>query len=261
MNTGKKQNIWWQTALVVLFWLLVWQVASLAVGQVLFLPSPLQVAQALAGLVITPVFWAAAGASLVRIALGFALGFAAGVLLAGLSAAAGFIRLLLKPLLLLVRATPVASFIILALVWVSSRNLSVFISFLMVLPAIYNATLNGIAQADPKLLEMARVFRVGRMRRLRAVYLPALLPSLLSGSELALGLCWKSGIAAEVIGLPDGTIGERLYQAKLFLMTPELFAWTVVIIFLSWGFGRVVLLLLRGGARRLERGWRGGHPA
>lgn len=241
---------------MVVFWLAVWQIASLAIGQVLFLPSPLQVLQSLSRLVVTGVFWASVGRSLLRIALGFALGFLVGVVLAGLSAAFNFVKLLLRPLLLLVKATPVASFIILALVWVSSRNLSVFVSFLMVLPAMYNATLAGIGQTDKNLLEMAKVFKVGTLRRLRAIYLPALLPSLLSGCELALGLCWKSGIAAEVIGLPPGTIGERLYQAKLYLATPEVFAWTAVIILLSWGFGRLVLALLRTGAHRLERGWR-----
>lgn len=255
-KTTKKLGTWWKTLLVVVFWLLVWQVASMAIGQVLFLPSPLQTLGALTGLIGTGEFWRSVGTSLSRIALGFLLGFVLGVVLAWLSALSQVVRLLLRPLLLLVRATPVASFIILALVWVSSRNLSVFISFLMVLPTIYNTTLSGIGAASPKLLEMAKIFQVGRLRRVRAVYLPALLPSLLSGSELALGLCWKSGIAAEVIGLPSNTIGEQLYQAKIYLMTPELFAWTAVIILLSWGFGKIVLFLMRTAARRLERGWR-----
>ncbi len=249
----------WQMALAALCWLVVWQLASLAVGEELLLPSPLSALRALWGLAGTALFWRSIATSLWRIALGFFLGLAAGCLLAALSAAFSAFRVLLRPMMLLVRAAPIASFIILALVWVSGAQLSTFISFLIVLPVIYNGALAGIEAADTGLLEMAGVFRIGFWRRLRAIYLPALLPGLLSACETALGLCWKSGVAAEVIGLPEATIGERLYQAKILLMTPELFAWTAVIILLSWGFGRVVLALLRFSARGLEGGGAGGR--
>ncbi len=242
-----------QTALAVMVWILIWQLASVAIDEVLFLPSPMQMVAALAQLVITSVFWTAVFTSLWRIALGFLLGLVLGVLLAALATAVPFIEILLRPIMQLVRTAPVASFIILALVWLQSAYLSTFISFLMVLPTLYNATLLGLRAADPKLLEMADVFKIGFWRKLKAVRLPALLPPLLSACELALGLCWKSGVAAEVIGLPAGTIGERLYQAKILLQMPQLFAWTAVIILVSWLFGKGVLALMRAGAARLQK--------
>ena len=136
-------------------------------------------------------------------------------------------------MLQLVKATPVASFIILALVWVRGSSLSVLISFLMVLPVLYGAVRTGIRAADPQLLEMAKVFRLPLGRRLRAVWLPAVLPAFRQGCSVALGICWKSGVAAEVIGLPNGSIGDALYRAKITLSTGELFAWTFVIILLE----------------------------
>lgn len=234
--------------LAVLFWLLVWQLASWAVGRELFLPAPLGVVAALFEMAGTPVFWQSVWGSLWRIGLGFFLGLLAGGLLAALSAGFSLAHTLLRPLMLTVRSTPVASFIILALVWVNSRWLSTFISFLMVLPVIYSGALSGIRAANGQLLEMAAVFRMGFWRRLRGIYLPALLPGLLSSAELALGMAWKSGVAAEVIGLPAGSIGERLYQAKIYLMMPELFAWTLVILLLSGLFGKLVLRLMKAGA-------------
>ncbi len=252
-KTNKRNKLY--TVLSVMLWLLVWQLASMAVGQQLFLPSPLAVISALFSLLRTRVFWASAFGSLARIGLGFLLGFVVGCLLAVLAAASRVVEILLRPLLLLVRATPVASFVVLALIWFTSRNLSVFISFLMVLPVIYSGMYSGIGAADKRLLEMARVFRVPFWRRLRAIYLPALLPSLLASCELAVGLAWKSGVAAELIGNTANTIGERLYQAKLYLLTPELFAWTLVIILLSWAFAKAILALLRLAAARLERGY------
>ena len=160
-------------------------------------------------------------------------------------------EVLIAPVLQLVKATPVASFIILALVWVRGSSLSVLISFLMVLPVLYGAVRTGIRAADPQLLEMAKVFRLPLGRRLRAVWLPAVLPAFRQGCSVALGICWKSGVAAEVIGLPDGSIGDALYRAKITLSTGELFAWTFVIILLSAGFEKLFLALLDKAVARV----------
>ncbi len=115
----------------------------------------------------------------------------------------------------------------------------------MVLPVIYTNVLQGIDGADPKLLEMASVFRMPFFRKVRYIYIPSVLPALVSAASVSLGFCWKSGIAAEVIGLPTGSIGEKLYEAKLYLMTGELFAWTAVIVLVSVVFEKLVMLLIR----------------
>ena len=162
-------------------------------------------------------------------------------------------EVLLWPYVTFIKTTPVASFIILCLIWLDSANLSVFISFLMVLPIVYANMLEGIRQTDPKLLEMARLFRVSPGRRLFYIYLPQLRPYLMTACSVALGLSWKAGIAAEVIGIPDGSIGERLYEAKVYLNSADLFAWTVVIIAVSIVFEKLFLLLLRRGYARLWR--------
>ena len=137
-----------------------------------------------------------------------------------------------------------ASFIILALVWLKSSQLSFFIAFLMVFPPVYLGVLTGIGQTDPRLLEMAKVFQVPFRRQVRYLYLPAIAPHFRSAVSVGLGLCWKSGIAAEVIGLPDGSMGERLYMAKVYFLTPELFAWTAVIVAVSVLFEKFFLRLV-----------------
>ena len=226
------------------FWLAVWQCAAMAVGQEVFLVSPVQALRT-PFLEISPQaeFWQRVGFSSGRILLGFGLGVVVSVLAAAAQAWHAA-EVLLAPVLQLVIATPVASFIILALVWVRGASLSVLISFLMVLPVLYGAVRTGIQSADPQLLEMTKVFRLPLGRRLRAVWLPAVLPAFRQGCSVALGICWKSGVAAEVIGLPNGSIGDALYRAKITLSTGELFAWTFVIILLSAGFEKLFLLLL-----------------
>ena len=146
--------------------------------------------------------------------------------------------------MLFFKSVPVASFVILALIWAGSRNLSIFIAFIVVLPVIYVNTISGLESTDQKLLEMAAIFRLPLWKRVRFIYLPALVPYLLSACRTALGMSWKSGVAAEVIGLPDHSIGERLYLSKIYLETADLFAWTLVIITISALFEHIVLYLI-----------------
>ena len=235
----------------VLFWLAVWQAAAMAIGQEVFLVSPVQALRCLLRLLPQADFWHRVGFSAGRILLGFGLGVVCSAALAVAAEICPAAEILIAPVLQLVKATPVASFIILALVWVSGRSLSILISFLMVLPVLYSAVRTGIESADVQLLEMAQVFRLSLARRVKAIWLPAILPAFRQGCSVALGICWKSGVAAEVIGLPDGSIGDALYRAKITLSTGELFAWTFVIILLSAGFEKLFLALLDKAVARV----------
>lgn len=225
-------------------WLVVWQLAAMALGQRLLLPSPAEVLACLGRLALTGAYWLAVGRSAVRILGGFLLACIAGTVLAALAARFRPVRELLRPLVTAAKAVPVVSFIILALVWLPARHLPLFISALMVFPTVYLNLLEGIGRTDPQLLEMARVFRVPVSRQLRDVYIPQLLPWFRSACSVGLGLCWKSGVAAEVIGLPAGSVGDALYTAKIYLETPELFAWTVTIVAASALFEKLALRLL-----------------
>ncbi len=246
-NYSPKIRFW-----AVCFWLAVWQLGSIVLNQKILLVSPLQVLFRLGQLLPTTGFWSAVSFSFLRIAAGFLSAAMLGIVLAALSARFFRVRELLAPLILTIKSVPVASFIILALLWFSSRTLSVLISFLMVLPVVYTNVLEGIRAADRKLLEMAQVFSLTPAKIIRYIYLPQILPYFQAACGTALGLCWKSGIAAEVIGIPSGSIGERLQQAKVYLDTPDLFAWTLVIVLLSLSFEKLFLFLLKKLVLRLE---------
>lgn len=248
-TSASKKNI--RTTLVLLFWLIVWQVAANAIGQDLFLVSPVRVIAILIEQVQELSFWKSLGYSFVRIVSGFLLAILVGVILAVISASNFIIKALLEPLFSVIKSIPVASFIILVLIWAGSDKLSVVISFLMVLPILYTNVLQGIIKTDKRLLEMAKVFNVGFLKKLSAIYVPETLPYFSAGCKLGLGLCWKSGIAAEVIGLPDGSIGEKLYLSKIFLNTGELFSWTIVIIVISFLFERLFFKFLGYVERRI----------
>jgi NitT/TauT family transport system permease protein len=241
-------------ALVLAFWVGVWQVATVIVHQEILLVSPAGVLVRLVELIPTAGFWGTVAHSFVRISAGFLLAALVGVLGAALAATSRVVDALVTPLITAIRSTPVVSFIILVLMWANSGRLAFVISFLMVVPIIYTNVLEGIRHRDRSLLEVAKVFGVPLLRRLPGVDVPAVLPFFVAGCKIGVGLAWKSGIAAEVIGLPQGSIGEQLYQAKLFLSTADLFAWTVVIVAVSYGFERLVLAALTHLQVRLSRG-------
>jgi len=244
-NTLLHRKKYITTALVIFFWLAVWQICSDIIASRILFASPLQVCKALFELVRSGAFWRAILFSTQRIAAGFFLAMLSGILLAIVSASGNLFRILITPLIRLMKAVPVVSFVILALLWIKSSNLPILISFVMIFPIIYTNVLQGIDWADKKLLEMASVFRMSFWNKVRYIYIPSILPSFISACSVSLGFCWKSGIAAEVIGLPSGSIGEKLYEAKLYLMTGELFAWTAVIILVSVVFEKLVMFLIR----------------
>ena len=152
-----------------------------------------------------------------RIIGGFLCGVLFGTLLAIFAVNHTKFEELIAPLILLIKTIPVASFIILVLIFISSKNLSVMISFLMVLPIVYTNVRNGILETDRNLLEMASVFALSRFKKFRYIYVPQVFPYFQSACSVCLGLAFKSGIAAEVIGIPTGSIGEQLYNAKIYL--------------------------------------------
>lgn len=238
----------------VLFWLAVWEIASRLLGQSLLLASPLTVIKRLAVLAVTTPFWQSILFSLLRIIGGFLCGVLFGTLLAIFAVNHTKFEELIAPLILLIKTIPVASFIILVLIFISSKNLSVMISFLMVLPIVYTNVRNGILETDRNLLEMANVFSLSRFKKFRYIYVPQVFPYFQSACSVCLGLAFKSGIAAEVIGIPTGSIGEHLYNAKIYLNTPDLFAWTLVIVLLSLTLEKLLLALLHVCMTYIERG-------
>lgn len=216
------------------FWVLLWHIASIFIGKELFLPTPARVCEVLfTELIYQKSFRASIAVSLVHIGEGFLLGTLSGILLAVLSHCAETVKILLWFPMKVIKSVPIASFVILSLLWMRSEKLSVFIPFLMVLPVLYINTLTGLEKTDGKLLDMAALFKFSLPQKALHIYIPQILPHILSACSLAMGMAWKSGIAAEIIGLAGNSIGNQLYQAKLYLMTPELFAWTIVIVLLS----------------------------
>lgn len=221
-----------------------WELVSLAVGQELLLPSPLQTVKKLLSLMVTSDFWLTIARTMLRVLTGIVAAVVLGVLLALLTHRSTLARTLLSPIMTLLKSTPVASFIILALVWLGRSAVPVFIAGLMVLPVVWANVSTGLACVDPQLLELAKVYQLPRARVLARIVCPSVQPYLRSALRSALGLGWKAGIAAEVLTVPPYSIGKNIFESKLYLETTELFAWTAAVVLLSFLIERLLLRLI-----------------
>lgn len=229
----------------VLFWLIIWEIAAVIIDKPIILPSPVSSFRRLGMLMTEGRFYVTAGNSFLRIALGFLCGLLGGTITGWLSSSYKAAAAVISPIMTALKSVPVASFTILALFWMRSSALSWFISFLIVIPVIHSAVREGTGAADKNLLEAAEIFGFSAIKKIRYIYLPAVMPFLLGACESAAGLAFKSGAAAEVIGQPDFTLGDMLYRSKIYLETADLFAWTAVIIILSKIFEKLIIALIK----------------
>jgi len=236
--------------LVAAIWIGIWYAVSSIVNQEILIVSPDQVLIRLGTLALQGDFWSATGLSLARIVLGFLLAIGFGSLLAVLCFLSSFMYDLFYPIIRIIRATPVASFIILALIWLNTDSVPVFASFLMVFPIVWENVFKGIENTSPNLLEMGRVFGLKKSTVFQRIYVPSVMPYFIAACNSGVGLAWKAGIAAEILGVPLHSIGSELYRAKIYLETIDVFVWTTVVIILSIVLEKVFLKLLKNAGSR-----------
>lgn len=247
MMTSIRENKLLGKVISFAFWMLVWYLCALKVGKELILPSPFAVIDSLGRLIVTARFWQATAITIARILSGYALGIMTAVALAVLTCSNSLADAILSPVIRIVRATPVASFIILALLWMNRTAVPVLMSMLMVVPVVWENIVAQYQTTDSSLLEMARAYELSAWKKFRYIYVTSAFPGFLAGCMSAMGLAWKSGIAAEVLSQPTSAIGTDLYYAKIYLESPDLFAWTSVVIILSMCIEKIIRKLLFRG--------------
>ena len=234
----------------VLLALALWQIVSMIVGMEMLLASPLKVLMRLGTIWRENDFLSTVLFSVARIFGGFLLAFLTGIGLALLAGRFSMVETLLWPYVVTIKSVPIASFIILCLIWFSYTQMTVFIAFLIAFPVIYSNVLQGIRSTDPQMNEMAKLYRIRGARKLFYIQLPGIMPFLTSACSVAIGMAWKAGVAAEVIGVINGSIGRKLYDAKIYFQNADLLAWTMIIILLSVAGEKIFVRLLRFLYRR-----------
>ena len=234
------------------FWLLIWWLAAYAVNLPLLLPSPLQTIVALKDLIVTALFWKNLLLSLLRVLIGILLSLGIGTLLAVLTTKSSLLRTLLTPMIRMVQSVPVASFIVLACLWMNSAFLPILITSLIVIPIVWSNVSQGITSVDKDLVDVTNVFGFSPLKKCTRLYIPTVLPYFLAACRASVGMAWKAGIAAEVLAPPLIGIGRAMYISKTQLESAPLFAWTLVVILISFVTEKLLLWGLQKFARALH---------
>lgn len=237
-------------AWAVALWVVLWQVAAMLMDSALLLPGPVDVLARFFTLAGTAEFWRRVGFTLLRIVAGFGIGVVLGAVLAAIAMRFHRAGELFAPAMALAKSVPVACFVVLALIWAGASQLAVIVGVLVVAPIVYENVCDGVRATDVRLLEMARVLRVPATRMFAAIYLPQVLPYFRAACASSLGMAWKAGVAAEIIAIPAGSMGEALYGAKIYFDTPDLFAWTLAVVVLSVLFEKAFAWVLDAAAAR-----------
>ncbi len=240
-----------KVAIALIFWFAVWALVSFRINSELLFPSPASVGRTLIDLVQSKDFWLITLLSLIRVIWGILVSLLLGSVLAYLTTQIKLLHILVSPALSAIKSTPVASFIILALLWLERDILPVLITALIVIPIIWANVSEGIGRVDNELLEVATIYRFSLWTKFHRLYLPSVAPYFMAACKSSLGMAWKAGIAAEILATPKHSIGTELYFSKTYLETPTLFAWTLVVIVLSIMIEKLFVF----GLERLGRSW------
>ncbi len=232
---------------IIIFWITVWEILSLIINQEIYLPSPFATFKSLFDLMFDKVTYITILYSTYRTLTGFLISTFFGVMLGFVCGMNKSIYNLLNPLVSIIRTVPVMSIIIIAIMWFKDTNVPVFVAFLMCFPIIWTNTIQGIDSADNKLLQMCKIYNIKKIRVIKSVYFYSALPYIKAGMISALGISWKVTSAAEVLSLPKYSIGRFLYDSKVYLEIPDLFAWTIIIVLLSILFEKLLNKIFKAG--------------
>ena len=242
INKLKKTAI---SFLVALLWIGIWYVAALIVHKPLILPNPIETATALFDLLRTEEFYKVVAFTLLRVLIGLTLGVVSGIAFAIVCHRFSIVKHFLSPMISVVRSTPVASFIVLLWIILDGSVLSIFVAFLMVMPVVWQNTLDGFSSIPRELIEVADVYELSLKRRYEILIMPILSGYIFPAIITSVGLAWKSEVAAEIIAYTKDSIGMHINDAKSFMLTPTVFAWTTVIVAMSICLELLTKLLLR----------------
>ena len=245
---------------VTVIWIAIWQLVAVKIDQGLLFPGPLSVFKRMIELIKTPEahFFKTIWHSFRRIILGMGIGVLIGAIGGILTAFSKVARAFFAPMLAIIKSTPVASFILLLVLWINRDKTALIIASMMVIPIVWTNIESGILNTDRALIEMAKLHGVGSFKMISKIYLPSIVPYFVASLRSSLGMAWKAGIAAEVLLQPTISIGKMIFGAKLMLETVDMFAWTAVVIIMSVIIEKLTVVIFKAILKKYAFSQRGG---
>ncbi|OAA31333.1 ABC transporter permease [Kosmotoga arenicorallina S304] len=212
---------------------LIWEIIFIVVGNSLLLPGPIETAVKLVELITTGALWTPLLSTVAKATLGMLLALLLSLFTGFLLGISNFLYILFRPVILTLQAVPIVSWLALAILWwgVGFRS-PMYIVFLTLFPIMTLNIIQGVRSVDIKLIEMAKVFSLKKGIIFKDIYLGSILPFVFSSLKISSGAMWKSVAVAEFMVGATG-IGRKIADAKYFLDTSSVFAYTLVLVFLG----------------------------
>ena len=185
---------------------LLWEIAvRMGLSDGRLVPPPSRVYEQFAELARTGELFRHIIATLLRVAVGFALGTVAGTVLGALASYSSLVRRLVDPTLQGLRAVPSIAWIPLFILWLGIFETSkVALIAVGVFFPVYLGVTSAILSVDRKIVEVGRAFRLSGLAMVWRILLPAVLPTYVVSLRAGLGLGWMFVIAAEFMGASEG---------------------------------------------------------
>lgn len=222
--------------------LAIWQSAAFYFGSALIVPQPKDTFLTVFKLIGDLDFIQVVGATVLRGLFGFFISAVLGLFIGVLSGLRPNFNTFISPFLVTIRSVPVISLILLALIWFNPNVVPIFIAMLTMFPFICTNVADGIKSVDPNLIQMANFYRVDKRKILRCVYIPAIMPFIISGASSAMGIGWRAIIIGEVLSQPKYGIGTKMQTAQTYLNVEAVIAWTLIAIIISFAFEKIIRL-------------------
>lgn len=239
MKTSFTKNQYFGIASVVIM-LIIWQLLAIYFNSDFILPSPGKTITTVFRLFTDSGFIAVAGSTILRGLTGFMISAFLGLLFGIVAGMSQSFNAFLNPLLVAARSVPVIAFILLSLIWFTPGSVPVFVAILTMFPFICTNVIDGIRSVDRDIIEMARFYKVNSRRIIYEVYIPAIMPFIISGASSAMGIGWRAVIIGEVLSQPEYGIGTVMHAEQTFLNIDAVIAWTIIAVVVSYCFEKII---------------------
>lgn len=229
----------------VAIFVLIWYIIALITDIEMILPTPGRTIKELWLLLQSKKFWLAVGGTSLRAIAGFLVALGVAAVLSVISYLCPPVGKIFAPIVVIARAVPTMSIILLAIIWLSAKTVPLLVSFLLVFPVLYGSFSSALNDVDKRLIDISKAFEVPLLRKIFKMYLPYVAPSALDAIRSGISLSIKVTIAGEVLAQTSSSMGINMQISRAYLDTPALLAWTIVAILLGYFAESIVYLIKR----------------
>lgn len=215
------------------------------------LPSLVSIIERFCKTLISISFYKALSSTLLRVIIAFIISFVLGVVFGVLAYRYKSFSGVFGVIVGLLRSLPVLAILLIILLFTSRSFAPVVVCFLSLFPIIYTAVYGSLKGVRSELKEMCQVYKIPVKKQVFSMYIPQILPQILLDAGGAFSFGIKLIVSAEILSGVYGSVGGMLKEASIYLLTADLFAFTLIVCILGVLVEFIAKLLSEKAEKRL----------